>query len=184
MKRASWLPKFISNKQEIIIESWDKLISTALALQLSHHTAFSPAITSEVDECSKAFSSTVGTHSRVSIGTGNKMRPVIHKRQANKNQCSFYSSDIVKMTVEGHVPKLDRPCKSLPEIYETATEKINMTPQEWRAFFYLSEYPAPANQKRYLRDGIPMTFFEFEEIYGNFADSIWESAFIYEPYYD
>ena len=61
---------------------------------------------------------------------------------------------------------------------------INMTPQEWKAFFYLSEYPAPANQKRYLRDGIPMTFFEFEEKYGNFADSMWESASIHEPYYD
>lgn len=110
--------------------------------------------------------------------------PFSHTRQINNNQSVPYSSDILKMTVEGHIPKLDRPCKPLPEIYETATEKMNMTPQEWKAFFYLSEHPAPANQKRYLRDGIPMTFLEFEEIYGNFADLMWESASIYEPYYD
>ena len=110
--------------------------------------------------------------------------PFSHTRQVNKNQCLPYSSGIVKMTVEGHIPNLDRPCKPLPDIYETANEKVNMTPQEWKAFFYLSEYPAPANQKRYLRDGIPMTFFEFEEKYGNFADSMWESASIHEPYYD
>tara|TARA_B100001123_G_scaffold420680_1_gene527356 strand:- start:242 stop:676 length:435 start_codon:yes stop_codon:yes gene_type:complete len=109
--------------------------------------------------------------------------PFSQIRQVNKNQCLPYSSDVLKMTVEGHIPKLDRPCKPLPDIYETATEKVNMTPQEWKAFFYLSEYPAPANQKRYLRDGIPMTFFEFEEKYGNFADSMWESASIHEPYY-
>ena len=107
--------------------------------------------------------------------------PFSQIRQVNKNQCLPYSSDVLKMTVEGHIPKLDRPCKPLPD--ETATEKVNMTPQEWKAFFYLSEYPAPANQKRYLRDGIPMTFFEFEEKYGNFADSMWESASIHEPYY-
>ena len=110
--------------------------------------------------------------------------PFSHKRQVNKIQSLPYSSDVIKMTVEGHIPKLDRPCKPLPDIYETATEKVNMTPREWKAFFYLSEYPAPANQKRYLRDGIPMTFFEFEEKYGNFADSMWESASIHEPYYD
>ena len=109
--------------------------------------------------------------------------PFSRIRQANNIQSLSYSSDVLKMTVEGHIPKLDRPCKPLPDIYETAYEKVNMTPREWKAFFYLSEYPAPENQKRYLRDGIPMTFFEFEEKYGNFADSMWESASIHEPYY-
>lgn len=110
--------------------------------------------------------------------------PISNTRQVNKIQCLPYSSDVVKVTVEGHIPKLDRPCKPLPDIYETAYDKVNMTPQEWMNFFHLTEYPAPENQKRYLRDGIPMTFFEFEEKYGNFADSMWESASIYEPYYD
>ena len=64
--------------------------------------------------------------------------PFSQIRQVNKNQSLPYSSDVLKMTVEGHIPKLDRPCKPLPDIYETATEKINMTPQEWKAFFYLS----------------------------------------------
>ena len=109
--------------------------------------------------------------------------PFSQIRQVNKNQCALYSSDILKMTVEGHIPNVNRPCKPLPDIYETANEKVNMTPQEWKAFFHLSECPPPANQKRYLRDGIPMTFFEFEEKYGNFADSMWESASIHEPYY-
>ena len=90
----------------------------------------------------------------------------------------------INMKVVGHSPNTDRPCKTIPEIYETAHEKNNLTPDEWTKFFHLSESPPPDNQKRYLRDGILMTFYEFEMKYGNFADSMWESASIHNSCYE
>tara|TARA_B100000424_G_C22628982_1_gene348820 strand:+ start:137 stop:487 length:351 start_codon:yes stop_codon:yes gene_type:complete len=99
-------------------------------------------------------------------------------------KCMNTRTFCTNMKVVGHIPNMDRPCKTIPEIYETAHEKINLTSDEWKKFFHLSERPPPENQKRYLRDGIPMTFYDFEMKYGNFADSMWESASIHNPYYE